>query len=93
MPLDSGTHLGVYEISATIGEGGMGEVNRARDTKDPGQNKVTILTADASRLPALLVAYRLPVCSLLAPGQPSASTPKDGHLILTRVQSSTETWR
>ena len=36
--------------------------------KDPGQNKVTSLTADASRLTALFVAYRLPVCALLAPG-------------------------
>src|SRR4051812_19142485 len=28
-----GAHLGVYEVIALIGEGGMGEVYRARDTK------------------------------------------------------------
>ena len=33
MSLDSGTRLGVYEISAPIGKGGMGEVYHARDTK------------------------------------------------------------
>ena len=33
MPLAAGTRLGVYEITAQIGVGGMGEVYRARDTK------------------------------------------------------------
>ena len=33
MALTSGTRLGVYEVIAHIGEGGMGQVYRARDTK------------------------------------------------------------
>ena len=33
MPLIPGTRLGVYEVIAQIGEGGMGQVFRARDTK------------------------------------------------------------
>lgn len=37
MAIQSGTHLGPYEIASAIGAGGMGEVYRARDTK-PGRD-------------------------------------------------------
>ncbi len=33
MPLNVGTRLGHYDVTALVGEGGMGEVYKARDTK------------------------------------------------------------
>ena len=47
-----------------------------QETKGSGLNKVTTLTADASRRAALLVAYMRQACVLLAPCLAGASTPK-----------------
>ncbi len=41
MPLERGTTLGPYQVTAKIGEGGMGEVNRAPDTKLALRAKLT----------------------------------------------------
>ena len=54
MALTPGTRLGVYEVTAQIGEGGMGQVYRATDTKLKRQVAVKILppsvAADRDRL-------------------------------------------
>ncbi len=46
MPLSAGTTLGPYAVTAKIGEGGMGEVYRARDTKLDRQVAIKVLPLD-----------------------------------------------
>ena len=54
MPLQYGTTLGPYEVIAKIGEGGMGEVWQARDTKLDRDVALKVLpeafTSDPDRL-------------------------------------------
>ncbi|HEX4440595.1 MAG TPA: protein kinase [Thermoanaerobaculia bacterium] len=45
MSLQTGTRLGVYEIAAPIGAGGMGEVYRARDTRLSREVAIKVLPA------------------------------------------------
>ncbi len=46
MPLAAGTRLGVFEILAPLGKGGMGEVYRAKDTKLEREVAVNVLPSD-----------------------------------------------
>ena len=49
MPLSPGTTLGPYEILAPIGEGGMGEVYQARDTRLDRTVAIKVLPRDSRR--------------------------------------------
>jgi eukaryotic-like serine/threonine-protein kinase len=53
MPLTSGTKLGPYEIQSPLGEGGMGEVYRARDTRLDRSVAIKVLASHLSSSPEL----------------------------------------
>jgi serine/threonine-protein kinase len=57
MPLSASTKLGVYEILAPLGAGGMGEVYRARDTKLDREVAIKILPAAVSGDPERLARF------------------------------------
>ena len=56
MPLSPGTTLGPYSVTAKIGEGGMGEVYRARDTKFDQDVAIKLLRPDLTRDETALAA-------------------------------------
>ena len=58
MPLQSGTRLGPYEITAQIGEGGMGEVYRATDTKLKRDVAVKVLPSHVAADPERLARFQ-----------------------------------
>ena len=47
MPLDVGSRLGHYHVTALIGEGGMGQVYQATDTKLNRQVALKVLSLHA----------------------------------------------
>ena len=64
MSLEAGTRLGVFEILAPLGKGGMGEVYRAKDTKLSREVAIKVLpealTQDLERLARFRRGSRAP---------------------------------
>ncbi len=58
MPLEVGSRLGHYDVTALIGEGGMGQVYQATDTKLKRQVALKILPEAFSILVACQVSAR-----------------------------------
>ena len=58
MPLTPGTRIGSYEIAAPLGQGGMGEVYRARDTRLKREVAVKVLPEGLSHDPDRLARFQ-----------------------------------
>jgi Tol biopolymer transport system component len=58
MPLQSGTRLGSYELLSLLGEGGMGEVYRARDLELRRDVAIKVLPASVASDPERLARLR-----------------------------------
>ncbi len=58
MPLAPGTRLGPYEILASIGAGGMGEVYRARDTTLERDVAIKVLPTALAQDPERLARFK-----------------------------------
>jgi Tol biopolymer transport system component len=74
MPLPVGTKLGVYEITAPIGAGGMGEVYRARDTKLKRDVALKVLPDEFAGDPRRIARFQREAELLAALNHPNIAT-------------------
>src|SRR5262245_1873628 len=61
-----GERLGSYEFVAKLGEGGMGEVYRARDTKLKREVAIKVLLADVASDPDRIARFEREAIALAA---------------------------
>jgi eukaryotic-like serine/threonine-protein kinase len=80
MALQSGNRLGPYEILASIGAGGMGEVYRARDTRLDRTVAIKVLPSQLAGDPALRERFDLEARAISSLNHPHICTLHDvGH--------------
>lgn len=70
VPLTSGSRLGPYDVTAQIGEGGMGAVYRARDTKLQRDVALKVLLPEVANDPERLARFRREAQTLAALNHP-----------------------
>ena len=71
MPLNPGTRVGNYEVIAKIGEGGMGEVYRGRDTRLNREVALKTLPDSLKRDPARIARFEREAQTLAALNHPN----------------------
>src|SRR5262245_27946459 len=74
MPLNVGDRLGHYDITARLGEGGMGEVYRATDGRLKRDVALKILPADTSAHPDRLDRFQREAQAIAALNHPNVVT-------------------
>src|SRR6202043_2237024 len=71
MTLSAGTRLGPYEILASIGAGGMGEVYRARDSKLDRDVAIKVLPESVAADPGTLARFEREAKAVAALSHPN----------------------
>ena len=74
MPLAPGTRLGPYEIVASLGAGGMGEVYRAHDSRLGRDVAIKALPADFAQDPERLSRFEREARLLASLSHPNIAT-------------------
>ncbi len=77
MQLQPGTTLGPYSVTAKIGEGGMGEVYRARDTTLDRDVALKVLPEAFTSDPDRLARFEREAKVLASPNHPGISGPPE----------------
>ncbi len=83
MPLQPGTTLGPYSVTAKIGEGGMGEVYRARDTKLDRDVALKVLPEAFTQDPDRLARFEREAKVLASLNHPNIGQPSRGDHVTT----------
>ena len=80
MPLTPGTRLGSYEIVSLLGAGGMGEANRARDTKLGPEVAIKDLPEAFAQNEKRLARFEREARLLVSLNHPNIATPYEPEL-------------
>ena len=97
MPLGPGTTIGHYDVTALLGEGGMGQVWQAHDPRLKRQVAIKLLTADLTRDETVKQRFLQEAQAALALDHPNICTifeineTDDGQLYLVMAYYEGET--